>query len=102
MYTSICLSEYPSCKLGDSLDQCPGSFWAFRAGRDPSDSESSHLHVDIFRVRFHAFEAYSIDSSEMIGKSPQVSNFNRLFLKPTGSSVTNRRYFPDIGLNLVC
>ena len=102
MYTSICLSKYRSCKLGDSLDQCPGRFWALRPGRDPSDFESSQMHVDIFRFCFHSFEAYSMDSSEMIGKSPQVSNFNRLFLKPTGSSVTNRRFFPDIGLNLVC
>ena len=57
------------------------SFWAYRVGQDPSDSESNRLHVDIFRFCFHSFEVYSIDSSKMIGNFPEVSNFNRLFLK---------------------
>ena len=51
-------------------------------GQDPSDSKSNRLHVDIFRFCFHSFEVYSsIDSSKTIGNSPEVSNFNRLFLK---------------------
>ena len=65
---------------------------------DPCDSKCSRSHVDIIRFCFHSFEVYSsIDSSKMMGKSPAVSNLNRwLFLK-TGSSVSNRRFFPDIG-----
>ena len=51
-------------------------------GQDPSDSKSNQLHVDIFRFCFHSFEVYSIiDSSKMIANSPEVSHFNRLFLK---------------------
>ena len=62
--------------------QCLGRFWAYRVGQDPGDSKSSGLHVEIiFQFCFHSFEVYSlIDSSKMIGNSPQVSNFNRLFL----------------------
>ena len=35
-------------------------------GQDPSDCKSNRLHVDIFRLCFHSFEVYSIDSSKMI------------------------------------
>jgi hypothetical protein len=45
------------------------------------ESKSSRLHVDIFRFCFHSFELYAIDSSILIGNSPEISNFNRLFLK---------------------
>ena len=65
----------------DQLDQCLGSSWAYIVGQDPSDSKSSRFHVDIFRFCFHSFEAYSIDSSKMIGNSHEFSNFNWLFLK---------------------
>ena len=66
----------------DALEQCLGRFWAYIVGQDPSDSKSNWLHVDIFRFCFNSFEAYSpIDSSKMIGNSPKVSNFTRLFLK---------------------
>ena len=59
-----------------------GSFGAYIISQDSSDSKSNRLHVDdIFRFCFYSFEVYSfIDSSQMIGNSPQVSNFNRLFL----------------------
>ena len=65
-------------------------------GQDPSDSKFYRLHVDIFRLCFHSFEGCSIDSSKMIGKFPEVLNFNRLFLEletvhlqlTTGSSQT--------------
>ena len=58
------------------------SFWAYRVGQDPSDSEPKRLHVDIFRFCFHSFkEVYCKDSSKMIGNAPEVSNFDRLFLK---------------------
>ena len=53
-------------------------------GQDPSDSKSNRLHIDIFRCCFHSFESFevcSIDSSKMISNSPEVSNFNQLFLK---------------------
>ena len=50
-------------------------------GQDPSDSKSNQFHVGIFRFCFHLFEVYSIDSSEIIGKFPEVWNFNRLFLE---------------------
>ena len=46
-------------------------------GQDPSDSKSSRLHVDIFRVFFHSFGVYSIDSSRITSKYREVSNFNR-------------------------
>ena len=49
--------------------------------QDPSDSKSNHFHVHIFQFFFHSVEIYSIDSSKMIGNPPEVSNFNRLFLK---------------------
>ena len=52
--------------------------WAYRVGQDPSDSKSNRLHVHIFRFWcFHAFEVYSIDSSKMTGKLPDVLDFNR-------------------------
>ena len=45
-------------------------------------SISNQLHVPLFRVFLYSFEVYSfIDSSKMINNSPEVSNFNRLFLK---------------------
>ena len=55
----------------------------YRVGQDPSDSKSNWLHVDIiFRFCFDSFEVYScIDSSRMMGNSPEVLTFNRLFLK---------------------
>ena len=50
--------------------------------QDPHDSKSSRLHVDIFRFCFFIYLVYSsIDSSKMMGHSPEVSNFNWLFLK---------------------
>jgi hypothetical protein len=41
--------------------------------------------LDIFWFCFYSFDVYSIDSSKMIGNSPEVSDFNRLLfleLKP--------------------
>ena len=35
----------------------------------------------------------------MICKFPEVLNFNRLFPKQSGSSATNRRFSPDIGVD---
>ena len=58
----------------------PGKFLGI-VGQDPCDSKSSQLHVDIIRFFFHSFEVYSRYSSKMIGNSPEISNFNRLFLK---------------------
>ena len=62
-------------------NQCPHGKFLGIVGQDPSVSESNRLHVDIFRFFFHSVEVYSIDSSKMIGNSPEVFNFNRLFLK---------------------
>ena len=61
-------------------------FGAYTVGRDPCDSKSNRLHVDIFQFWcIHSFEVYSIiDSSKMIGKYSEVLNFNRLFLKLNG------------------
>ena len=92
-------STSPEEFLGRSLtspaDQCLGSFWASIVGQDPCDSKSNRLHVDTFQFCFHSFEVYSIDSSEMIGNSSEVLNFNQLShsnstgsprgLKPTAS-----------------
>ena len=36
-----------------------------------------------------------MDSSKTIGNFHEVSNFNRLFLKPNRSSPTNRRFSPS-------
>ena len=58
----------------------PGKFLGI-VGQDPSDCKGNRLHVHIFQVCLHSFEVYSIDSSEMIGKFPEVLNFNRLFLE---------------------
>jgi hypothetical protein len=87
--------EYETCEL-DQSRSVPGKFLGI-VGQDPSDSKSSWLHVDILRFCFYSFEAYSIDSSQMIGNSPKTSNFNRLFLKLNRSYVTNRRFSPDSG-----
>ena len=51
-------------------------------GQDPSDSKSqpvtcSHRPVLLYSVEVY----YYIDSSKTIGNSPEVSNFNWLFLK---------------------
>ena len=59
----------------------PMNFWVCIVGQDPSDSKSIRLHVDILRFGFHSSEIYSIDSSKMIDNPPEVSNFNRLYLK---------------------
>jgi len=48
-------------------------------GQDPSDSKSTRLHVDIFRCCFIHLRYLLIDSSKMIGDSPEVSDFNWLF-----------------------
>ena len=61
-------------------ESVPGKFLGI-VRQDPSDSESNRLHVDIFQFCSLSFEVYSIDSSKMIGKFPEVSNFNRLNLK---------------------
>ena len=37
--------------------------------------------LDIFQFCFDSFEVYSIDSPKPIGKFPEVSNFNQLFLE---------------------
>ena len=50
-------------------------------GQDPSVSKSNRLHVDIFRFFFINLRYILINSSKMIGKFPEVLNFNRLFLK---------------------
>ena len=39
--------------------------------QDPSDSKSNRLHVDIFRFFSYSFEVYSIDSSQLVGDSPE-------------------------------
>ena len=49
--------------------------------RDPGDSKSNRLHVNIFQFFFLSFEVYSLDSSKMNNKVPEVLNFNRSFLK---------------------
>ena len=51
--------------------------------------KSNRLHVVIFRVLLYQFEVHSIDSSELIGTSPEVLNFNRYFSNSAGSSGTS-------------
>ena len=45
--SSILLEEYTSGER-----HCPGTFWAYIVGQDPSDSKSNRLHVDIVRFFF--------------------------------------------------
>ena len=62
-------------------EESPGSFWAHSV-EILVMSKPNRLHVDIFRFCLHSFKVYSVDSSRMIGNSPEVSiNLNRLFLK---------------------
>ena len=83
LYTELCYGTVPGKFLGI-------------VGQDRSDSESSRLHVDIFRFCFHSFEVYSsIDSSKMISNSPKVSNFNRYFPNSTVSSINNWHFSLD-------
>jgi hypothetical protein len=44
-------------------------------------------------VSFHEFEVHFIDSFEMIGNFPKVSNFNWLFLNSICSYVTSGQYY---------
>ena len=84
--------------FGLRWDPVPGNVLGI-VGQDPNNSKSSRLHFDIFRFCFHSFEVYSIDSSKMIDKSPEILNFNGYFLNSTGSSATNRRFFPNIEIH---
>ena len=85
--TSNCYTHSVAVEWHVQCPLVPGSFWANRVGQDPSDSKSNRLHVHIFRFCFfYSFEVYSIDSSILIGKFLEVSNFNRLFLKLMGWS----------------
>jgi hypothetical protein len=67
-------------------------------GQEPSVTHNpAGLHVSIFRFCFHSSEVYSsIDSSKwsvILLKSPTSTGD---FSNPTGSSVTNHRFSPDI------
>ena len=66
------------CLDRSNRDPVPWKFLGiYIVGQDPSDSKSNRNYVDIiFPVFLHSFEVYSIDSSKMIGKFPEVSNFN--------------------------
>ena len=56
-------THYFSNSTGSSAT-LPGKFLGI-VGQDPSDSESNRWHMcDIFRLCFHSFEVYSIDSSK--------------------------------------
>ena len=79
------------------LNQCLGKFWAYRVGRHPSNSQSN-----CFRIWcFHLCEVCSIDSSKMMDKFPISWTSTGYFLNSTGSSATNRRFFPSSDLNLL-
>ena len=70
----------------DTLQPTPiqwsGKFLGTIIGWDPSVCKSKRLHVDIDpSVFLYWFEVYSINSSKVIGNSPEVLNLNRLFLK---------------------
>ena len=75
----------------EASDRCicqyPGSFLGI-VGQDPSDSKFNRLHVDTFRF---FFEVCSIDSSKLLGNSPECRTSTGIFLKSADSSVTNRR-----------
>ena len=72
-------------------------------GWDPSVCKSNQLHVDILRFSFIlSLAAYSTYYSKMIGDSPDISNFNRLFLKLNWCirNLTNCRFSPIIAPNM--
>ena len=74
----------------NGMNQCPGSFWAYIVGQDPSVYfKSNRLHVDIFRFCFHSSEVYTIDSSKMMGKSPYLSLQLQPVISQTSPSVTD-------------
>ena len=57
--------------IHDSSQPVPRKFLGI-VGHDLSDSKSNRLHVDIFRFCFCSSEVNSIDSSKMIGNSPEL------------------------------
>ena len=59
--------------------QCPGRFIGI-ISHDPRVSKSNRLHFVNFCL-LSEWEVYSIDSSVMVGKFPEVLNFNWLYLK---------------------
>jgi hypothetical protein len=61
------------------LNQCQGRFLGIISWY-PSVCRSNQLHVDILQI-FYINEAYSINSSKVVGNSPKVSNFNQFILK---------------------
>jgi len=71
----------------------PGVIFGHCRSKDPSDSKSNRLHGDIFRSYFtHFIYILSIPLKLSV-------NFLKS-LTSTGSSATNRQFFPDIlGLN---
>ena len=73
LYISL---EYSLGSFGSMPRKCLGI-----VGEAPSDSKSSRLHVEIFRLCFHSLEVYSIDSSKKISKFPEVLSFNQLCLE---------------------
>jgi hypothetical protein len=75
---------------------CPGKLLG-TIGRDPSVSKCNWLHVEIFWLflyKLEVFEVYCFNSSKMMGNFPKVLNFNQLFLKLSGWSVTSGRFLP--------
>ena len=61
-----------------TVKQCPGRLLGI-IGQNPSVSKSNRLHVVIFRFFFIKFEVYSINSSKMMGNSPEALNYTQLF-----------------------
>ena len=65
-------------------------------GQVPSDSKSSQLHVDIFRfcfIHLRYILLIPLKWSVILLKSPTSTIY---FSNSTGSSVSNRQFFPDI------
>ena len=85
-------------KPGDANINAREVFRAYIVGQDPSDSKPNRLHV-------HIFQFCSIHLRYILAQIPLEWSINLMeswtstiyFSNSTGSSATNRRFFPDIG-----
>ena len=59
--------------------QCMGSLWAYSVQILVILNPTGYMLTSSGFA--YSFEVYSLNSSEMIGNSPEVSNFNWIFLK---------------------
>ena len=91
-----------SCSLNVSLEAAEVNLERVEPAKILLTLSPASYMFDICRFCFHSFEVYSIDSSKMVGNSPEVLNFNLYFSISTGSSVTNHWFSPSPASQLMC